>query len=70
MSAQFEHKCFGCGREIRDFEEHIHVGLDEWSASQGKETFGLDDLLTFPFCSECIQPGGPFTPESHEMETA
>lgn len=26
------HKCFGCGREIADFEPHIHVGLDEWSA--------------------------------------
>ena len=62
-----DHKCFGCGREIRDFEQHIHVGLDEWSASKGLDALGLDDLMTFPFCSECIEEGGQWIPESHEV---
>lgn len=71
MNALDNHKCFGCGKEIADFEPHIHVGLDEWSASKGLGgAFGLDDLLTFPFCSDCIVEGGEWMPESHEVESA
>jgi hypothetical protein len=65
------HLCFGCGKQIESGEPHIHVGLDEWSASQGMDTFGLDDLLTFPFCSECIEDSERgWTPETHEIEAA
>lgn len=69
MSGVYDHKCFGCGRQIADYEEHIHVGLDEWSAHEGLDGgFGLDDLLTFPFCSECIENSDRgWTPEAHEI---
>lgn len=64
----FDHKCFGCGHEIEDFEPHIHVGLDEWSGTHGGETFGLDDLFTFPFCSNCIEASDKgWEAEQHEV---
>jgi hypothetical protein len=47
------HVCFGCQQRIGDQQPHIHVGLDEWSDTQGLPAFGLDDLLTFPFCEAC-----------------
>ena len=47
------HVCCGCQKPIRSGEPHIHVGLDEWAEMHGKEQFGLDDLLTFPFCEPC-----------------
>lgn len=63
------HKCFGCGKQIADYEEHIHVGLDEWIAAESLgDGLGLDDLLTFPFCSECIKTSDRgWQPESHEV---
>jgi hypothetical protein len=66
----FGHKCFGCGREIEDYEPHIHVGMDEWISQTGRgDGFGLDDLLTFPFCNECIeQSDRGWQTESHEIE--
>lgn len=64
-----EHKCYGCQKQIRDNEPHIHVGLDAWMKSKGMDDeFGLDDLLTFPVCSECTVQGGPFHVEAHEIE--
>ncbi len=67
-----DHKCFGCGHQVENYERHIHVGLDEWSAERGdREAFGLDDLLTFPFCSQCIRPSERgWNPEAHEIDTA
>jgi hypothetical protein len=63
------HKCFGCGKQIEDMEPHIHVGLDEWAGREGLTALGLDDLLTFPFCSSCIQDSDQgWTPEQHEIE--
>ena len=66
----FGHKCFGCGKEVQDHEKHIHVGLDEWSASEGLPGgFGLDDLLRFPYCSDCIEESDRgWDPEAHEIE--
>ncbi len=56
MNAREElHVCFGCQQQIRSGEPHIHVGLDEWAATQGYAQFGLDDLLTFPFCEPCTE---------------
>jgi hypothetical protein len=67
----FGHKCFGCGHEIEPFEQHIHVGLDEWSGQQGLGTFDLDDLFTFPFCSKCIEESDRgWEPEAHEIAEA
>jgi hypothetical protein len=68
-SLDADHKCFGCGKQIQDHEPHIHCGLDEWSAYKGLPgDFGLDDILTMAFCSDCTTDGGPFDVESHEVE--
>lgn len=66
------HKCFGCGHEIQSGEPHIHVGLDEWAAKEGLDAgFGLDDLLTFPFCQSCTEKSDRgWTPEAHEIEVS
>lgn len=65
------HTCFGCQRQIRSGEPHIHVGLDEWSATVGLAQFGLDDLLRFPFCSRCIEKSERGWPEeAHEITEA
>jgi hypothetical protein len=45
----------GCQKQIGDGEPHIHVGLDEFSAMNGLDQFGLDDLLTFAFCEPCTE---------------
>lgn len=63
-----DHVCFGCGQQIKDFQPHIHVGMDEFSRSKGLAPLGMDDLLTFAFCEECTVKGGQWTPESHEIE--
>jgi hypothetical protein len=64
-----DHVCFECRRAIVDHEPHIHVPLDEWSASVGLPALGLDDLLTFVFCLSCTHKAkrGGWTPEAHEI---
>lgn len=63
----FEHQCLGCQRQIADWEPHIHVGMDDWSAKEGLETFGID--LTFAFCAECTERAEKgWIPEAHPIE--
>jgi hypothetical protein len=65
------HKCFGCGKELRDYDAHIHVPLEQWGAEHGAKPLGLDgelgDLLTFAFCEDCTEGGGNYELESHEL---
>ncbi len=62
------HNCFGCQKRIADHEAHIHVGLDEWSAANGLPAFGMDDLMTFAFCSACIEKTDEgWQTEAHEI---
>lgn len=81
MSTANSHQCFGCQRQIRSGEPHIHVGLDEWAAmqdlldtvsgKQGLTRFGMDDLLTFPFCEPCTETADHgWTLEAHEIAEA
>lgn len=64
-----EHTCFGCGKALTDYEPHIHVGLDEYAAREGREAFGLDDLFTFAFCEACTQRvENGWVPEAHKIE--
>jgi hypothetical protein len=60
-----DHVCAGCHRKIEDYEEHIHGAMHEFL---GGESLGLDDVLgDFTYCSQCIQRGGTFIPEAHEV---
>ena len=62
------HACLGCQRLIGSGEPHIHVGLDEWAGTVGLAQFGLDDLLTFPFCGPCTVEADKGWPlEAHEV---
>lgn len=65
-----EHKCFGCGRLLESGQPHIHVGLDDWSMRGGAgQTFGLDDMLTFSFCSDCTtKTEDGWQQEAHDIE--
>lgn len=63
------HKCYGCGKTVEDYEPHIHFGMDEFSAKMGLEgSFGLDDLLNFVYCSDCMEKvDDGFIPEQHKI---
>lgn len=66
--AESDHVCFGCSRQIGDHEPHIHVRWGEWSGKQGLAQFGLDDLLTFPFCKPCtVETPDGWQLEAHEV---
>jgi hypothetical protein len=68
--ARDNHKCFGCGRMIRDHEPHIHVPLSEWATKKGLDPTdaGLDDLLTFPFCPDCtVKTDDGWSEEQHTI---
>jgi len=65
------HVCFGCSTQIADDEPHIHAPMDELSAMHGfgLQPLGMDDLLTFPFCSGCIEASRRgFTVERHRTQ--
>jgi hypothetical protein len=62
------HRCFGCGKHLRDHEAHIHVGLDAFAAKNGLGALGLDDLFTFAFCEACTEKSDDgWQLESHEI---
>ena len=52
-SLDADHVCFGCHKRIGSGEPHIHVPMDEWAATVGKDPLGMDDLLTMAFCEPC-----------------
>jgi hypothetical protein len=65
-----DHRCFGCGKQLGDHEQHIHVGIDDWGQRQGHAPIGqgIDDVLSFAFCEACTErsrDGWQF--ESHEI---
>lgn len=63
------HICFGCSKPIGDMEPHIHIPLDEWAATQGLTPFGLDGLMTFPFCEPCtVKTDRGWQLEAHEVK--
>jgi len=59
------HRCFGCNRDVRSGEDHIHVDLDDWSEHAGLERLGIPFEVVF--CSDCIEDGGPWAAEAHEV---
>lgn len=59
------HQCYGCQKQIADYEEHIHLSLDEWGATVGLEPVGFEVMIAL--CSDCTRPGGPFLAESHAV---
>jgi hypothetical protein len=64
------HVCFGCQQQIRSGQPHIHAGLDAAcdSLGLGAAPLGLDDLLSFAWCRNCTQDGGPFEIDAHEVK--
>lgn len=66
------HRCFGCGKQLTDHEQHIHVGLGDWGQRQGLASSlgtSLDDLLTFAFCEACTEKGDDgWQLEGHEIK--
>jgi hypothetical protein len=64
------HLCFGCGKQLNDGDQHIHVTLDEFIADQGiGSPLGLDDLFTFAYCKPCTveSPDSPWRFHAHEV---
>ena len=67
-----DHKCFHCERAVEDYEEHMHVPLNDYIKEEGigeAMPGQLGDDATILFCSRCIVKSDEgYESEVHEID--